>query len=371
MADYMVPVQPTLIAAAVGGEPPTEQLRQLIDEDRMPDVLAIGQVLNAVDLKNPVARPPGLRGRVLQRMPAAAAEVWLRRHEIGTVLSWGENIAFPVAALICLMPRPRPGHIAILMVPFHQGSPSRLKRTIKRVITSLLVRHGVDRVNIPAPLQRKWAVERWKMTGERIIAAQWPVDTSFWRPMPGAGDMICAVGREMRDYATLIEALRPLSIPCHIAAGTAVYFGGFGTEDPSARNVGEHALPENITTGPKSSLELRELYARSRFVVVPILPSVSDNGISVVIEAMAMGRPVISTDTEGKAEILKHGVNCLLVPPGDVDALRSALERLWDDSELCARLGAKARESVVEAHGLDQWLQRMLAAIEQVAQGVE
>jgi glycosyltransferase involved in cell wall biosynthesis len=341
--NYQAPVRPTLIAAAVSSAPSPQETRRLIAEDLMPDTLAIGQVLNSIDLKSPAVRPPGLRGRLLERLPAAVAEVWLRRHEIGVVLSWGESFAYPVAALICLMRHPRPGHIAILMVPFGEGSPSRLKRMIKRAALPLLVRHGIDRVNIPAPLQRKWALERWKLPPERVVAAQWPVDTSFWRPMPGAGDMICAVGREMRDYSTLIEALRPLSIPCHIAAGTAVYYAGFGTE-------------------------VRELYARSRFVVVPILPSVSDNGISAVIEAMAMGRPVISTATEGMADILQDGVNCMLVPPEDVAALRRAIEELWHDPEKCARLGDKARATVVQAHGLDEWLTHMSAAVEQVAQ---
>jgi glycosyltransferase involved in cell wall biosynthesis len=366
--NYPRPVRLTLIASALSSAQSPEETRRLIAEDLMPDTLAIGQVLNSIDLRSPAVRPPGLRGRVLERLPAAVAEVWLRRHEIGVVLSWGENFAYPVAALICLMRRPRPGHIAILMMPFGQASPSRVKRMIKRAALPFLVRHGIDRVNIPPPLQRRWAVERWKLAPERIVTAQWPVDTSFWAPTPGAGDMICAVGREMRDYPTLIQALRPLSVPCHIAAGTAVYYGGFGTEDPRAKSPGEQPLPANITIGPKSFVELRELYARSRFVVVPILPSVSDNGISAVIEAMAMGRPVISTATEGRADILEDGVNCMLVPPQDVPALRSAIEELWLDPEKCARLGAKARESVVEAHGLEQWLTRMSAAAGQVTQ---
>ena len=362
----MAPVRPTLIAASAGAELPPEESRRLIAEDAMPDILKIGEVLNAVDLKNPVKRPAGWRGVLLRPLPAAVAEVWLRRREIRAVISWGEQIAFPVAALICLMRRPRPGHIAILMMPFGEQSPSRLKRAIKRLVLPLLMRHGVDRLNIPAPLQRRWALERWKLSPARLIAAQWPVDTSFWRPMPGAGDMICAVGREMRDYSTLIEALRPLSIPCHIAAGTALFYAGFGTEDVRAKNVGADWLPDGVTTGSKSFLELRDLYARSRFVVIPIVQSVSDNGVSAVIEAMAMGRAVISTATEGRAEILEDGVNCVLVPPGDVAALGAAIEQLWADPERCARLGANGRERVVEAHGLEQWLTSMTSAVEQV-----
>ena len=282
------------------------------------------------------------------------------------MLSWGENIAFPVAALMCVMPRRRPGHIAILMVPFHEAGPSSWKRRVKWAVVARLARRGIDQINVPAPLQRQWAGERWKLPAERFVDARWPVDTSFWRPMDEPGDLICAVGREMRDYATLIEALRPLDIRCHIAAGTAVYYGGFGSRDPRATNAGDDSVPATITVGSKSLPELRELYARSRFVVVPVLPSVSDNGISTVMEAMAMGRAVISTETAGRADILQHGVNCLLVPPQDVGALRSAIERLWNEPDLCARLGANARRAVVEAHGLDQWLSHMLAAVHQV-----
>ncbi len=371
MADARTPTRPTLIAAGVAaGQPSREQIRARIDSDQMPDILRIGVELNAVDLSEPAPRPSGWRGRLLAALPPAVAETWVRRREVAAVLSWGENIAFPVAALICLMRLlrlTRPGHIAILMVPFHDGTRSPVKRWLKHVLVPIVVLGGMDQVSVPAPLQRRWTRERWRVPKRRIVDAQWPVDTSFWRPIEGAGDMICAVGREMRDYATLIEALRTLPISCHIAAGTAINYGGFGTEDPNAENAQRRQLPETVTVGEKSHSELRELYARSRMVVVPILPSHSDNGISTIIEAMAMGRPVISTATEGRADILEHEVNCLLVPPRDVEALRAAILRLWEDPALGARLGARARERVVDAHGLDQWLASMLAAIAEVS----
>ena len=72
-------------------------------------------------------------------------------------------------------------------------------------------------------------------------------------------------------------------------------------EEHRAANTGDDGLPATITVGAKSLPELRELYARSRFVVVPILPSVSDNGISTVMEAMAMGKAIVSTTLAGGA----------------------------------------------------------------------
>ena len=72
--------------------------------------------------------------------------------------------------------------------------------------------------------------------------------------------------------------------------------------------------------GRKTFAELRALYARSRFVVVPLLPSDIDNGITSILEAFAMGKAVICTETAGQIGVLEHGVNCLRVPPFDVEA---------------------------------------------------
>ena len=60
-------------------------------------------------------------------------------------------------------------------------------------------------------------------------------------------------------------------------------------------------------------------------------------------EAMAWGRPVVATEVGGLVDAVVDGETGLLVPPGDVAALRMALERLLGDAELRARLGAAAR----------------------------
>ena len=56
-------------------------------------------------------------------------------------------------------------------------------------------------------------------------------------------------------------------------------------------------------------------------------------------EAMAHGRPVVASAVGGLLDLVEDGVTGLLVPPGDVAALRSALERLLADPELRARWG--------------------------------
>jgi glycosyltransferase involved in cell wall biosynthesis len=135
--------------------------------------------------------------------------------------------------------------------------------------------------------------------------------------------MICSVGQEMPDYGTLLKALNPLGIRCHIATGTGIF--GSTSDKWWRATVGEQALPPGVTVGAKSFVELRELYAQSRFVVVPLLPSDSDNGVTTIIEAFAMGKAVICTETAGRPQILAPGINCLSVPPSDAEALREAI----------------------------------------------
>ena len=65
-------------------------------------------------------------------------------------------------------------------------------------------------------------------------------------------------------------------------------------------------------------------------------------------EAMAHGRPVVASAVGGLVDHVEDGVTGLLVPPGDVAALRAALKRLLADAGLRARLGAAARERARE-----------------------
>lgn len=85
----------------------------------------------------------------------------------------------------------------------------------------------------------------------------------------------------------------------------------------------------------------------------------------VVVEAMALGRPVIAADAGGPAEVITDGEDGLLVPPGDVDALASAMVRLATDREARGRLAENGRRSVTRyelAHVVGQIEDVLLAA---------
>jgi glycosyltransferase involved in cell wall biosynthesis len=77
-----------------------------------------------------------------------------------------------------------------------------------------------------------------------------------------------------------------------------------------------------------------------------VLPSEWENFPHTVVEALAVGTPVIATAVGGVAEIVRDGENGLLVPPGDVAALAAAIDRLVHENGLRERLAAAAAPSV-------------------------
>jgi glycosyltransferase involved in cell wall biosynthesis len=345
----------TLVLSGAG-KPPDEELRRLIAEDVMPDATSAEDAIGATIVDDRYfAAMPGLWGRIARRMPLLAAEiaeVLLRGKDYDAVVTWSDLPSIVTAGLMRFSRR-RPATVAILFWP---SKP-------KKAVPLKLVKKGIDRFLIWPPLQRRFVQEELGLPAERFIDVRARVDTNFWRPMGEPGDMICCVGQEMRDHGTLLDALRGLDIPCHLATGTGI----FGTTSDLWWNatVGNRPLPPHVTIGRKSHAELRDLYARSRFAVVPLIPSDMDNGITTILEAFAMGRPVIATDSPGQVGVLEDGVNCIRVPPFDADALRAAINELWNDPDKCRRFGAAGRELVVRRHGMDQWTTALVRAVDE------
>jgi glycosyltransferase involved in cell wall biosynthesis len=90
--------------------------------------------------------------------------------------------------------------------------------------------------------------------------------------------------------------------------------------------------------------------------VVPLKNVHQPSGQSVTLQAMSCGRPVILSNTKGlwARAVLRDGENCLLVPPGDRQALGDAIARIRSDEALAERLGKMARETALACFGLDK-----------------
>ncbi len=83
-----------------------------------------------------------------------------------------------------------------------------------------------------------------------------------------------------------------------------------------------------------------------------VLPSLSEGMSNVLLEAMSCGLPVIATTVGGSLDMIRDGINGILVPPGDPAALSEALIKLLGNESLAFSMGKEARKTVEERYML-------------------
>ena len=112
--------------------------------------------------------------------------------------------------------------------------------------------------------------------------------------------------------------------------------------------------------------DTRPLYELADLV---LHPSRWDALPQAVLEAMALGKAVIASDATGNAEIIRHGISGLLVPPVDRAAWAAAIDQVLADAPLAARLGEAARRRARDDFRLDQTVDRTIALYRDVTGG--
>jgi len=80
-----------------------------------------------------------------------------------------------------------------------------------------------------------------------------------------------------------------------------------------------------------------------------VLPSLTEGTSRILMEAMAMGKPVIGTDVQGINNLIEHDVSGILVPTKDPRAIARALDRVTADRAFAGRIGAAARRFIMES----------------------
>jgi glycosyltransferase involved in cell wall biosynthesis len=103
--------------------------------------------------------------------------------------------------------------------------------------------------------------------------------------------------------------------------------------------------------GPCNHDRVVDFYARADAFA---LASFAEGVPVVLMEAMAMEIPCVATWITGVPELIRDGIDGLLVPPADPEALADALEKLMDDPALGGRLAASARRRVLELYNLER-----------------
>ena len=277
------------------------------------------------------------RDRLLAATLAAAAD----RRDFDAVYATGEDLGLRLAALMRLT-----------------GWKGRLVTVVHSCISS--VRKACFRALGPSSFhaliclceaQRRVLVEELGFPREKVrLCVNW-VDADFYAPdgrPAAAGDYVFSCGRENRDYGALFAAAARLPFPLKVAAS------GFRADADSLR----------ASPGPGATLyrqrlsfpELKQAYAGSRFVVAPLRPVDYAAGVTGVLEAMAMGKAVITTASPGILDYVRDGVTGRVVPPGDPQALASAMAELWAAPDWCDEAGRRNRAWVRANASIDGYV---------------
>jgi glycosyltransferase involved in cell wall biosynthesis len=126
--------------------------------------------------------------------------------------------------------------------------------------------------------------------------------------------------------------------------GLTMTFAGCGVPaEEIERFFGEELKGRIVVRPVVAAKRMQELYAEHD---VLLFPSLMEGLPAVLLEAMATGMPVITTETCGMPDVVENEFNGLLIPPGNVAAIEGAIERVAESREFRQKLGENARETM-------------------------
>jgi glycosyltransferase involved in cell wall biosynthesis len=188
---------------------------------------------------------------------------------------------------------------------------------------------------------------------ERLAFVPFHTDPAFLdRASAPEEPFVLSAGRTFRDYDTLLAAFASSTVPLTIVAGRS--------------SIDQASVPPGVTVLHDIPLpELIGLMARSMVVILPLQDRQISVGQSVLLEAMAMAKPVIVTSVSGTVDYIDHMETGIFVPPADPQAIRDAVRMLADDPGLRRRLGEAGRERLLRSYLPDHYAQGVSRALAQ------
>jgi glycosyltransferase involved in cell wall biosynthesis len=211
---------------------------------------------------------------------------------------------------------------------------------------------SVDRLIAWAPAIAERYHECLGLPREKMVALHYNHSLSGYQLPPATrGDYLFSGGDSMRDYPTLLEAVRGLPIPVRIATRWRPPVG--------------IKLPDNVILGPTSPTEFRVLLAGARLAVFPLrTDSLRTSGQQSYLNAMALAKPVVVTDPRDAPYYIEDGKTGRLVPSGDATALREAIAQVLDAPQAAREMGERAQAFALPLDQEYTW-SRVLAIAQQ------
>lgn len=242
-------------------------------------------------------------------------------------VTWDENMAYRMAVL---RPHREMFSGVIWLTDALTGPRASEFRTIRSVLQRMSGLWVLSRAQID-PLESFLGRD-----APRIEFVRFGVDEKFFtfEPYPESPMVFSAGGDRDRDTATLFEAL-------------AVVHTAMPSAEIIVQSRSSLAPPEGVTKiSHVSHVELRKLYRRASVIAVATRSNLHVSGLTVSLESMATGRPIVITDTPGIRDYVEDGTSGRLVSVGDSAGLAAAVVDLLRNPDVARHMGNEGLRAI-------------------------
>jgi len=223
-----------------------------------------------------------------------------------------------------------------------------------------LIRKNVHTFIFASDYMAKITGEFWRNKEFRWKKLANPFDSRRFTLAEPGGEYALVFGRlvEEKGVEYLLDAMK-------LAPDVKLKIVGDGPEEKFLRRRAQDLGLANVEfAGPMWGEEMDRILARSRFVVVPSVWQ--ENSPYVILQAFAVGKPVVGTNRGGIPELIDDGKFGLVTPADDPQALAAALRKMWGDLEGTRRMGIAAKNFADEEYNDNRFHARLRSIYEEM-----
>ncbi|MBC8555871.1 MAG: glycosyltransferase family 4 protein [Candidatus Brocadiales bacterium] len=303
---------------------------------------------------------------------------FMKRDKIDIVHSQGARADFfaSMAAKLTKVPVV----ISTVAMPVEGFDVNPIKRLIYKALNRFSERF-VNRFIVVSEALEKVMIERHRIEPQKLVTIYNGIETGeynipdqeviceksgLWEELGLKSDVpvIGAIGRLVwqKGFEYFIEAI-PGLLKEFKEARFLIVGEGMLKEELKMKSRKLRIEDKLIFTGFRN--DIKEILAS---IDIFVMPSLLEGLPMILLEAMAMGKPIVATDIEGIIEVLENGKTGLLVPPRDTEALAEAVIDLLKHQDKANQMGFTARKVVIERFGVDIMVQKVEKVYEELLQ---
>lgn len=336
-----------------------------LPEDPAQAALTIGWMENPNCGKFQITQPAGRLDKAFASTKldipyALAIARKANREKFDAVLALREGTGYPLALL------KRAGLLKPDLVIINHGAANPGPLRTKRGFVQAVKDHW-DMMVCISPSEAQTFINLYRADPSKVTDVMLPYNTDYFKsdPLTIQKDSILSTGVSHRDYPTLIEAMRTLN---HASSGPKLVIDAYSPSDPLKDRSWERRLPANVIKEHYPDPHAFKVAVNSsRFIALAIDPKTGqgDAGCTLAQAAASMEKPIVAA-SNGLADYIINNVTGLIVPGGDVQGLAQAINELWYNPDLRARLAKNAREFALETFSRQSWTQRIRSTVESI-----